>query len=336
MQDEEKNAFYSQGFQFIATSESNKIDFNNKKFKNVLKQDLVGTTGIFGLDKTYNRILSGVNFQNMKVLNYATDGNKDFESSNKISDNYKFKLEIGEDIYILEFKNEDIDCSLNNSNFLQTTTKQMFVKNTYNEYRVSDVYMFAEILYRSIENSTIRTGETTEILFELGDLFKYYKYDENSKQYTEISVNSDSKVLADIKSYYNILVTVNEGNITSAQQSLFKMVDGNSNFKTSDAVESDYFTGTTLLRVDEMDFDWISTENSGEYKFKLSEDFKKIYGDSNSKKLKLYIYIDADKLNSQGVKFAGFEENAFDNFNISKIVIKTNGEIKEVQNAWIY
>lgn len=336
LQDEEKNAFYSQGFQFIATSESNKIDFNNKKFKNVLKQDLVGTTGIFGLDKTYNRILSGVNFENMKVLNYATDGNKDFESSNKISDNYKFKLEIGEDIYILEFKNEDIDCSLNNSNFLQTTTKQMFVKNTYNEYRVSDVYMFAEILYRSIENSTIRTGETTEILFELGDLFKYYKYDENSKQYTEISVNSDSKVLADIKSYYSILVTVNEGNITSAQQSLFKMVDGNSNFKTSDAVESDYFTGTTLLRVDEMDFDWISTENSGEYKFKLSEDFKKIYGDSNSKKLKLYIYIDADKLNSQGVKFAGFEENAFDNFNISKIVIKTNGEIKEVQNAWIY
>ena len=34
LQDEEKNAFYSQGFQFIATSESNKIDFNNKKFKN--------------------------------------------------------------------------------------------------------------------------------------------------------------------------------------------------------------------------------------------------------------------------------------------------------------
>lgn len=331
LQDEEKNSFYSQGFQFIATGEENKVDFDNKKFSNVLKTNLVGSSGWFGVNKTYDRILSGVNFENMKVLNYASDGNKDFESSNKISGEYKFKIEIGEDIYILQFKNDDIDCSLNNSNFLQTTTKTMIVKNTYNEYRASDVYMFAELLYRSIENSTILNGETTEIIFEFGDLFKYFKYDENSKQYTEISANSDSKVIADIKSYYSILVTKNEGNITSSEQSLFKMVDGNSNFKTENAVETDYFTGTTLLKVDEMDFDWIETDNSGEYKFKLSEDFKKIYGESNSKKLQLYICIDSDKLNSEyGVKFVGFEEDAFDNFNIYKIVEKSNGKTQEV------
>ena len=112
------------------------------------------------------------------------------------------------------------------------------------------------------------------------------------------------------------------------------MVNGNANYSNGELTPSDYFTGKTLIKVTENDFDWIATENSGEYLFKLSDSFKTIYSNYNTSSLLLYIEIDESYLNSCNIKFAGFEAETFGEFKVYKANIKTvTGELREVAYA---
>lgn len=344
--DENKEYFYSQGFQFIA-NENGIIDFENKTFETNVKEVEISSSSRFNFTEGYvkevtlNRLLKDVSYTNLKVQKYAKDGvtGTSYTTCNPITEEFSFKIEIGDKIYEMKFKNDDITFDQNSNLYLGTlkeTPSSLLVYNkiqTINEYRTADVYFFAEEIYKAIVNSEIKPGQTGSFYIQFPDIFEYYEYD--GKQYSEVSVdfNNATKITEDISSYFGIKYTYNEGEMKNASQSLFGMKDGNSNFILDGSIATDYFTGTTLINVTANDFEWIATENNGEYLFTLSEDFKKVYADDNSKKLMLYVVIDLDYLSDCGIRFAGFAENAFDGFNVYKAVKESSGEMTEVQYA---
>lgn len=344
--DEKKEYFYSQGFQFLA-SENGKIDFETKTFGTVVKTEMVSSSSRFNLKDGYihevtnNRILKDVNYENLIIQKYAQDGvtKTSYKTTNPITENFVFKIEINGKVYGMMFKNEDITFDQNSNLFLGTQKENpnsMLFYNRLdhnNEFRTADVYFFAEEIYKAITNSDKNLGERGSFYFQFPNIFNYYQFD--GRQYSEVSVDLDNakKITEDICSYYGIKFNLHEGKMRNASQSLFKMKDGNSNFALEGVPQTDYFTGTTLLNVTANDFEWKATNVSGEYKFKLSEDFKKVYANDNSKKLKLYVYIDLDYLEDCGVTFAGFKKNAFADFNVLKAVTNNNGILQEVQYA---
>lgn len=345
--DEKMEYFYSQGFQFLA-NENGKIDFENKTFNTIVKSEKIDSSNRFNFNDdtlkfvkkvTYNRLLKDVNYQNLTIKKYAQDGvtKTSYLAINPITENFLFKIEIGGKVYGMKLKNEDITFDQNSNLFLGTerdTPYDNFIYKRaehYNDYRTADIYFLAEQIYNAIVCSDKKLGEAGSIYFQFPNIFNYYEF--NGKQYSEISVDLDNakKITEDISSYYGIKFHLHEGKMRSASQSLFKMKDGNSNFALDGATQTDYFTGATLLNVTANDFDWIATENSGEYLFKLSDDFRKLY--EKEERLQFYIQIDLDYLEECGVKFVGFSENSLKNFNIYKAVTKTKGIVTEVGYA---
>lgn len=346
--DENKEYFYSQGLQFIANDGSDTIDFDSKTFSKVVKNERTNSKLNFKLstffvrNSEFNRLLTDVNYENLTIKNYGHDTISDtnYTSISPItSKDYFFKLDIDGKTYGMKFKNEDIKFDEKSHLFVGTTSDMPTMAGVYTEYaiykeyRTADVYFFAEEIYKSIIESDVKLGETLGSYTELPNIFNFYEYKDGQYSETTIDLDKATKLTEDIKTYCGIKINRHEGKMTNASQSLFNMKDGNANFALEGSIPTNYFTGTTLLSVTVNDFDWVSTENANEYKFKLSNDFKKIYGSDNSKKLKLYVNIDLDILNDYGITFAGFEENAFENFSIYKAVTSQNGIITEVEYA---
>ena len=349
--DENKTHFYSQGIQFIASG--NKLDFT-AEYNKIVKTEKIESkkdNNFFdnystGRYNYYNRLLSNIKYTNLSYQTYAEDpfGNS-YDSTNPVTDNYFFKIDLDGKIYGMTFNTDYAEFN-QNSNLYLGTTKQDYmdfgtifgngrVNDTIYEFREADIFFFAEEIYNSVISSSLKEGAKEKVVYmEFPDIFNYYEFENG--QYKEDKVKTDlaSKITAKIKNYYGIKITFNEGKMKSASQSLFKMVNGNANYSNGELTPSDYFTGKTLIKVTENDFEWIATENSGEYLFKLSDNFKSIYSNYNNSSLLLYVEIDEAYLNSCNIKFAGFTAETFKEFNLYKANIKTvTGELREVTYA---
>ena len=147
------------------------------------------------------------------------------------------------------------------------------------------------------------------MLFEFGNIFDYYEYDETNKVYKTQPLEDTTKVQKQITSYYSIYVKKHADGIQKASQSMFNCVQGSSTFNmTEDYNSDDYFIGRTIVTVDNKDFDYIKVTNNY-YKLQLKESFineYKSFGD----KIVLSVQIDLDELTEKNINFLGLMENS--------------------------
>ena len=309
LMDENQTAFYSQGLAYNSVDE---VEFTNDRLKTRVSFD----KGWFGYNtEKYHYINRYVNTYGTARHNYmsADDYVTTLESSNPINNDSFFKILIGEDVYGMKFRG-DIP-TMDNYKEIKGGWGHTYYK-TYVRY---DVDYFAASIFDSIQ--TLENGTSRACVFEFGDLFDYYEYDEEAKQYKSEPVDLDKAALIkqDIRSFYSILIHKDKVGATKASDSLFNCIDGSSNFNMTNTNSKDYFYGRTTINID-------NANNSSEFSLvkitdshvalKLNEDFDKAYL-QYSERIELIILIDLDILSSQGLEFVGFtEDSGLDKYNV--------------------
>ena len=177
-----------------------------------------------------------------------------------------------------------------------------------NRYYSSDVYYFAKLIYDSLKS--VENGTSSPHVFEFGDLFNYYEYDESTGVYDKL-VNLDKahSITKDVRSYYSIYVNKTDRKVTNANESLFKCVAGNSNFKVDgDYSTDDYFVGrdVKVLNINHFAFVEVSENN---YALKLRGDFIEKY-EKYFDKMFFRIEIDLDYFAKKNYNFTGFTSDS--------------------------
>lgn len=354
VRDEDQNAFYSKGVQYVANSdkgldfsldyfnytEYNKYNFETKKwpkcqeisYYNVLAQ----TTDFYYLNS----------FQYASADGFETTINNDM--ANPLDQDTLFKIQLGDEenkkLYGMKLKGDrtyydywyNFDGSVKKDvkNNIDDTWKvetyrangweqrgliTYYLEDNVDIYAPCDLNYFSTILYNSIRG--VEKGTSQDIIFNFCDYFDYYEYDGSS--YSKVSLDGDNynKIVKDIQSYYIIRVNVHDGDMTKSSESLMGMLNGSANINP-DAETGSYLYGKTIVKAEFneniRDFELIATEDVGVYKFALKTDFK-FYYDSYINEIIIQVEIDTDYLDKCGITFGGFEANTFGEFKVQGV-----------------
>ena len=322
MLDETQTAFYSQGLQYV--SEPNeKLNFDYQVAEGQGNGKHVSTYNTF-LTYYYVHEFWGA-YQNTNGNEYNYASSDDYEhtifSTNPISASTLFKIQLGDELFLMKFKNADTIASNENFVYENSVLRYSFV---YSDYQVNryytyyDVNYFVKILYDSIK--ALPSGTNSTMVFEFGNLFDYYKYDETTGQYSETVIGDEAeklKIVEDIKSYYTIKVNTSSKGIQSASESLFNCVNGSTTYNTIPGGNTDdYFIGRSYLEVTEKDFDLVEIE-PGYCVLKLKENFINYYSKYDT--LILKINVNLDRFVENQITILGFaNDSGLSDFEVSE------------------
>lgn len=316
MLDENQTDFYSQGLQYIAPKGGN-LEFTYYRDISSKNLDYETTRNIFGADKYYNEF--GSFEPNGEVFNYASGD--DYEttilSSNPLGVNTRFKIQLGDELYMMVFKNAN--SGYDEVNFYQKTydgwTWDGFIHATHYHtahYAYYNYNFFTKTIYESIQS--LPAGTDRALTFEFGDFFDYYQY--TNGQFVETKIADSTLITKDIKNYYAIKVIVSDSGAQSAEDSIFKAFNGSMNYNNkpdSDSL-SDYYIGRSYLKVDETCFDLVEIE-AGYYVLKLKDSFVDTYSKFDTIRLKVVVNLDG--FISEGCEIMGFAlDSGLDKFRV--------------------
>ena len=331
MLDENQTAFYSQGIQFVGKD----LDFQltTDTFQMTDKRQTGGSG--WWKDYTYDQYEKYVLVNgNTNYYMSGDDYNSSLIVNNEIPQDRFFKIQLGsddvKDVYIMTLKGSDTP--KNESTYIGYNTWQdgMFDRTDHlvNYYLYYDIDLICKLLYDAV--SGLPNGYNKATVFEFGDYFNYYEFNEETQQYDRpVDLDKAESVATKIHSYYSIKITKHEGKITKASESLFNCVDGNCNYNIAgDYSSDDYFIGKTLINCDLYDFDLVQV-NDNNYALKLKQEFFDEYIAKNSE-IYLDIVIDLDVFEEEDFIFKGFTlDSGLDNFTIyrCRTCETINGEV---------
>lgn len=344
MLDENQDSFYSQGLQFLS-NDYGKIEF--PLGITTEGEELESESGWwFWKSKTYKRYQVGNNSKvvedNFNFYNYmSNDGYKTcLDSTNRISTDSLFKIQLDDELYGMKFKGTSIGFN----NFNDLGYYDAYVKDGYvnlwksHVYYSGDVINMAKLIYDGIQS--LPNGTNQACVFEFADMFDYYKYNETDGIYEKESIADEELiniVKKQVKSYYSILVHKNEGKIQKSSESIFNCVAGNSGWNMSDDIVSeDYFIGRTIVDVTLNHFDLVNVAGNS-YALKLSNKFLSKYREISDLIL-LDVLIDIDFFNSNNFEFAGFTaDNGLTEFKVlqCRTAETINNEIVHTEVAYV-
>lgn len=332
MLDENQTAFYSQGLQYVA-NENKSLSFvvgNNSRYNisqsytnffgwhydyyDVYKSVRLGSEITF--KPSFNVTKCGERYNYMSSDDYKTT----VLSTNPISNDTMFKIQIGENLYGMKFKG-----AVNGSGFTQTYSKWM--NTEYEQYwDLYDVDYFAAKVFSSVKS--LKNGTQRALTFEFGDLFDYFEYNPETKKYDKkVDAAKSDTLITDVKSYYSILLNKSASGVQRANDSMFNMVESNSGFSISKAIPTDdYFVGRSVIDCTLENFTKVKITDT-DIALKLKDSFIKDF-ELYNEKVRLNILIDLDELKNEN--FLGFTKDS----GLNKFVIQ-NCRTKQTINGQI-
>lgn len=330
--DENKTGFMSQGLQYSAKTMSGKIDFS-PALKMIHEQTTAYKSvkaATLRYNDYYKAKVTSTSTPGVNTYNYMSDDNEysvPMHSTNPLTSESFFKIEIGSDVYNMRLRYDDFDYGNSNTasnnyaglSFSGVTNWNFIIAHSklYENYRCYDLNYFAENLYNAVKD--IPGGVSTNKMIEFGNLFDYYKMN-NSTGISQTKEKDEAltKVLNNFRSYYTIKVTVTDDGLRRAEDSLFNSFQGNANYNTMPDLNTDYYWGRAIIEVDMDDLELKETAIVGEYIVTLNKLFVESFIDSKNS-IKLDIVIDLDYLDTLNIKFVGIEKESFKNFSILEI-----------------
>lgn len=335
--DEGHENLFSQGLQFVGNTETDKLSWTYYKDESQTKGIyLNGTSGWYAADNNYG-YWGGykTNEEATTIFNYqsSNDYATTLVSTNELLNNSRFKVTIGEDNFLMSFKNRNAEMTPENFQYKEKGRYHFYVVYGRQDmkfyYSAYDVNYFAYLLYNAVCSLPAGTNETA--LFEFGDIFDYYKETDTPNVYEEIAVDKANcpKIISDIKSYYGIKVNVVSDGVKKASESMFNCVAGNSNFNlTGDYSDDTYFYGRSMIDVNIYDFELVKVEEIY-FALKLKQEFLDEYLQYRNK-IRLNIVIDTTVDEVKDLTYLGFTaDSGLDNFIIENTQILT----AEVENV---
>ena len=340
--DSSREHTYTQGIQYVANNPEDKIewvdyDSYGDYLKDIVSNHIMGNdvendartnsyevtsynlhhTGKWIFRKDWNANYFSIFNSARYTSSYeyeALDNNNFTGSTNPITADSSFLLQVGDEFIRMKFKGD---------NYVKWTTKDAFDNDTSrigyskrtNYYYNYNVDYLAYSIYQSIQE--LPAGTQGAYVFEFGDIFKYF---EGAEEGTEINQEDTEKVTNEIKSYYTIYVNISADGARNSKDSIFGLLHGSPTFTLDGSGSSagDYFQGKAIIDVDVYDFDLIYlTENS--YGLKLKQDFIEEYL-PYSKNIYLSITIDVSILENAGYKYSGLlEDSGIDYFDVLEL-----------------
>lgn len=321
--DENQEEFFSQGLQFVADSINTNINFEYLVDSSQTQGELMGgSAGWYTGSRQYAYFGSYRTAEGSSIFNYMSQD--DYEntsiSTNPLSTDSAFRIQLGEDLFLMKFKGAEIEKNELSFQSSEKADYKFFLIFGYdiinNYYTYADPYFFSYLIFNSMDS--VANGTNHNMIFEFGDLFNYYLYDENSNSYSNTEYENMDSVLQQMQSYYSIKITKSADGLRDSDESLFKTVKGNSGFNLNgDYSSGDYFTGESIFTADIYDFDFVKLLNDS-YVLKFKNSFIETY--KNFKNMKLNIEINLDILKNLNIQFAGFaDDSGVENFKINKI-----------------
>ena len=321
--DENKTDFYSQGLQYYLDDESDNIYDSMTYDWDVATAEYERDTGaLWWKTDYYSNYVYFCNSVNAQMYNYSSSD--DYEttiySSNPLTATSSFKLQLGDEVYIMQFKGDS--SPKDSSNFLFTA--YTYYGNFTCRERYTDFYAYYDFQYLSyvLLNSleALPYGTNQPIVFEFGNWFNYFEPGDQVGEFGEmVNLDEADSIIELTKSYYVINVNKHEGNATKASESLFKCVAGSPNYnETGDYTDDSYFIGRTIIDTTLNNFNIVKITDTS-VALKLKDDFVKFYTqDEYLGRIYLSILIDLDELKSLGYEFVGFTaDSGLDNFIVS-------------------
>ena len=312
--DENKTDVYSQGLQFVAEENGTiNIEFS----LNCLTKTYSHSTG-WWLTKTnyYNYQSQYLPSETTETYNYAGMDGEYLQSTNPLNLKSFFKINIGEQLYLMQFKGTSTPQDLTTYLGSDMVFNDFDTDVCRQHYFVYDVFYFSKLLYESVKSADL--GTDASIVFEYGNLFNYYAYNSDEEVYEEEATEYDHivKMSGDIKSYYYIKVNTYEYGLNNSQDSLFGSFLGNQNYNASGNYSSgDYFIGRDVINLGYTAFDFVTVSDNN-VALKLSDKSIANYLPYKDK-IMLSVVIDTDAISALGYNFVGFvEDNGLQQFNL--------------------
>lgn len=316
--DENREHIYSYGIQYIAKDTQNNSDeiFKFYADKNSRDKKYYTRSGSwpvvteyyhgFGTYDVNNEIYNKFEYQSI-------DNFKTTSLSTNSSD--AFKIELNNEIYLMKFRgNQDYTSSNTSSEtkkkyldstatYTITTGARSYILINYiektNYHSYYDINYFSKLIYESL--TPLKSGNSQKMVFELPDMFDYYKYNTNTMQYSlEREINS-TKITQEVSNYYAMIVTISNDGIKRSQDSLFNCVNGSSTFTLDgeDYISEEFFVGRPVITATLDNFNLI--EDNGKYIIMLKDEFLNKY---LKYKTNIYLHLKLDYITyfeSQGL-----------------------------------
>lgn len=346
--DENSNKAYSNGIQLILKDENKTVrdkDIFAGGYADVLIEDTVkkrvpyegdGTvsTVLFVKGKLYNTEINTI--KTSKVYDnfnyYEMQSFDDYVTSTKSTKLYEndefFHITMNDKIYGLAFKDYDklagsshIDTSnlteiLSTSYTIETQPKWNLVEHevvdtTY--YRALDLSYFIEAIGSAV--LSLPAGTNQELYYEVPNILNFYNYNNGSYELINNQADPTLNLYTNFSNFMKIKVKINDTDLVHSKQSLIKSYAGQMNYGLDDDSHLiDYEAGRFLINLTSEDLKFIETDESGVYKFALSDEIINKY--KNYKSVYLNIMIDLEDLN---IEFGGFDLENNKNFTIYKL-----------------
>lgn len=319
MLDENQTAFFSQALQYVA-SEGNSIVFKTRR--NTHTTQYAERKFLWHCDYV-KRVYEALTFEDEGITRYNYMSDDDYKtpklSTNPINANTGFKIQIGDELFIMKFKGEV--ARTENPEYKQYNAFYSTKTTEYDDYNVE---YFAASLFNTVKK--MKNGTNSVHAFEFGDLFDYFELNPETGKYDrEVDPDKFKALTMDVKSYYSIFIHKSSQGVKNAGDSMFNAVSGNSGYTTGETSNTQgYFIGRSIVDVTLDNFIRVKIdENNVALKLKSSfmENFEKY-----SERIKLDILIDLDKLGK--LNFVGFtKDSGLNKFNILQCrVKKTTGD----------
>ncbi len=337
--DENKSAFYSQGLQFVTNTTEDKLGFEYAVEPNQAKGEKFGDKGGWYDNEDYYRFRGSYQLKsNATTYNYMSgdDYNTSLLSTNPISVESCFRVQLGDDIFLMKFKGKNTEMNDVNLAYKEAGDYHFYVvfgSQDYNFYYVqSDPFSFSYMLYNSLQSAELGTNRSA--VFEFGDWFDYYKYENGV--YQDTAFQNMDLVKTEMASYYAIKIEVVADGIQNSHESLFNRVHGSATYKMNGGYEDgSYFAGQNILTITQNDFDLVEVIE-GTYALKLSNQFLEAY-QPYMKDIGFKVVIDLDWFKEKGYQFFGFtQDHNLDKLNIVSCMTRETvaGQVIEKEVAY--
>lgn len=294
--DENKSALYSQGYQFCVDNSltDNYLDISNSfgfgydldNAERVNYETKWFNNGLVSRYYTYASSFVPIGKYFTKYEYASADNYKNtIIDSNKINDSTGFKIQVGEgdneEVYFMKLKGLNTPFDDNSLYASNTSDNKFWIFNFGSDYKFYYTYFNMNYLMNVLFNSiqSIKTGSTETIVFQLTDLFDYFKYDKESGVYSSDKVDETVKIEEYISNYFAIAVTVSDNGLQRAEDSIFNCVYGTQTFNLKvDNYTTDYLTGKAPYTCTLKNFELVDN-GTDIYDIKLSENFLNKFSD---------------------------------------------------------
>lgn len=261
LKDEQTDSVFSTGIQYVC---DDGLSYYASHYKNENR----GFLGFGGTNSYFKTMF------NTTAFYYNVDGsNASYVASLPITEDNYFLITIGDEQFRMHLrKNLSADKTKLNPYYFVTKTEEMLWAQMYNYYLLDWNYLIASLLnsVRSLE-----VGYDGTLTFKFGDIFDYYKYDEENAEYKLVERTKKGDLIEQvINNYYIVKVNTYYTGAKIASDSMFNMIEGNVNYNTTGINQLDYSFGRQIYKLTEYDFNYVYVENDKSFQVYLKDNIK--------------------------------------------------------------